>query len=74
MEKNLNNNLNNSNFSDLGQNSQDSNKDQSITKNPLTSEERKTNLRFRLFIFLSIIAVILIGLIIYAIIAATMHL
>lgn len=74
MDENLNNNLNNSNSNDLSQNSKDSNIDQSVTKKPLTSEERKTNLRFRLFIFLCIVAVILTGLIIYAIIAATMHL
>ena len=74
MDENLNNNLNNSNSNDLSKNSQDSTKDQSVTKKPLTSEERKTNLRFRLFVFLCVIAVTLLCLIIYAIIAATMHL
>ena len=74
MDENLNNNLNNSNSNDLDQNSQNSTKDQSVTKKSLTSEERKANLRFRLFVVLCVIAVILLGLTIYAIIAATMHL
>lgn len=74
MDENLNNNLNNSNSNDLSQNSQNSTKDQSVTKKPLTIEERKANLRFRLFIFLCIVAVVLLGLTIYAIIAAVMHL
>lgn len=74
MDENLNNNLNNSNSNDLSQNSQNSTKDQSVTKKSLTIEERKANLRFRLFVFLCVIAVILLGLTIYAIIAAVMHL